>query len=110
MQKPDFKNRVLTFDKDMIKPKVKDFITNEYLNKVYDIAAFYKASKAAGPLAEWVKSIIEYSTIFLNIEPMRNKLKQKQTEALVAEESLAATEAEIESLSTQKTQLEADYE
>jgi len=30
-----------------------------------------RASKAAGPLAIWVKSIVEYADIFLKIEPLR---------------------------------------
>ena len=34
------------------------------------------ASKAAGPLALWVKSIILYSEIFHSIEPLRKELIQ----------------------------------
>jgi len=37
-----------------------------------------KASKAAGPLAMWVKSIVEYSEIFHSIEPLRKELVDLQ--------------------------------
>lgn len=45
---------------------MKKFIFETYLKNEadYDIDAFYKASKAAGPLAKWLKSIIEYAEIF----------------------------------------------
>jgi dynein heavy chain 1 len=36
----------------------------------------YKASKAAGPMAEWVKSIIDYADIFLKIEPLRKEVEE----------------------------------
>jgi len=42
----------------------------------FDTAAIMKASKAAGPLAIWVKSIVQYADIFLKIEPLRNEVKE----------------------------------
>ena len=59
LQKPDFKNNILNFDKDRISNKCKAFIQKTYLESgQYDIAGFFKASKAAGPLADWLSSII----------------------------------------------------
>jgi len=40
----------------------------------FDIDKINRASKAAGPLAVWVKSIVEYADIFLKIEPLRNEV------------------------------------
>jgi dynein heavy chain 1 len=72
----NFKNNVLNFKKEDIKPATKEFITNTYLKEegAYEIDAFMKASKAAGPLAKWLKSIIEFAEIYLNIAPMREEL------------------------------------
>jgi len=66
----------MNFDKNDIPPNVKEFITNNYLkdDKTFDVNKIAKASKAAGPLALWVKSIVEYSTIFHSITPLRNEL------------------------------------
>jgi predicted nuclease with TOPRIM domain len=47
------------------------------------------ASKMAGPLALWVKSIVAYADIFLKIEPLRNELF-----ALEEESAQLATEKE----------------
>ena len=44
-----------------------------------------KHLKAAGPLAKWVQSLIEYADIFLKIEPLREELsllKAKEQELI----------------------------
>ena len=73
LKKETFKNTVLEFNKDAISNKVKAFIFNTYLKNEadYDIDRFYQASKAAGPLAKWLKSILEYADIFEKISPLR---------------------------------------
>ena len=78
----DFVQRVINFDKDDIPPKVKDFISKEYLENSaeFNVEAIHRASQAAGPLALWVKSIVEYSQIFHSIEPLRAELESLETE------------------------------
>ena len=61
----------------------------------YDIAGFYKASQAAGPLADWMKSIIEYADIFERIAPLRAEIDSLEQETYVMEEEMAKLEAEI---------------
>ena len=53
LKKETFKATILQFDKDKISKKCSQFIINTYLKDEasYNIDAFYKASKAAGPLA-----------------------------------------------------------
>jgi dynein heavy chain 1 len=57
---------VMNFDKDQIKTSAKKFIKTNYLDKKeeFNIEKIFKASKAAGPLAMWVQSLIEYAEIF----------------------------------------------
>lgn len=76
LKKPTFKSSVLEFNKDKISLKCKKFILETYLKNEadYDIDKFYNASKAAGPLAKWLKSIIEYADIFEHIAPMRKEV------------------------------------
>lgn len=80
LKKPTFKNSVLEFNKDRISAKCKKFIFETYLKNEadYDIDNFYKASKAAGPLAKWLKSIIEYAEIFDQIAPLRKEVDDLQ--------------------------------
>lgn len=66
LRKADFKKNILEYNKDKISPKVKAYIKEHYLadESKFNIQDFYKASSAAGPLASWAKSIIEYADIF----------------------------------------------
>lgn len=63
---PKFKENVLGFEKESISAKTKAFINKTYLLNEgdYDLDKFMKASKAAGPLAKWLKSIIEFAEIY----------------------------------------------
>lgn len=54
-----------------------------------------KASKAAGPLAIWVKSIIMYADIFLKIEPLRNEVKELEAQKLVNQTEYEKTLKEV---------------
>ena len=66
LKKDNFKQQVLAFKKENITNKCKNFITNTYLKNEgdYDLDVFMKASKAAGPLAKWLKSILEFAEIY----------------------------------------------
>lgn len=76
LRKEDFVKTIMNFDKNDITQPVKVFIMNTYLKdeKTFDPVKIEKASRAAGPLALWVKSIIEYSDIFHSIAPLRAEL------------------------------------
>jgi len=100
----------MNFDKNDISPAVKVFLMNNYLNDeaAFDPARIAKASRAAGPLALWVKSIVEYSEIFHSITPLRNELKTLEAEEarmLAKQRELDAEvihlEASIEDLKTE---------
>jgi dynein heavy chain 1 len=40
------------------------------------VEKIFKASRAAGPLALWVQSIVEYADIFERIQPLRNEVEE----------------------------------
>ncbi len=82
LKKDTFKNSVLEFKKENISNKCRNFIFNTYLKDEgnYDLAAFDKASKAAGPLAKWLKSIMEFAEIYEQIAPMRKEVADLEAE------------------------------
>jgi len=57
---------------------VKKFIKTNYLDKKeeFKVDAIFKASKAAGPLAMWVQSLVDYAEIFEKIQPLRNEVSE----------------------------------
>lgn len=77
LRKDTFIKNIMSFDKNDITPEVKKFVMTKYLKDAvkFDPVKINKASKAAGPLAMWVKSIVEYSEIFHSIAPLRKELK-----------------------------------
>ena len=66
VKKPNFKESILAFKKENISVKTAKFIQNTYLKDetTYDLKKFMNASSAAGPLAKWLKSIIEFAEIY----------------------------------------------
>ena len=76
LRQQNFINLVMQFDKNNIKNSTKEFIKKNYLDKKdeFVVEKIFKASQAAGPLAMWVQSLIEYSEIFDKITPLRNEL------------------------------------
>jgi dynein heavy chain 1 len=99
--KTDFIPTVLNFDKDSVSEKTKKFINTNYLqnSETWNLDAIFKASKAAGPLAKWVQSLIEYADIFLKIEPLRkelNEIQEKERELVEQSESLTSKISELE--------------
>jgi dynein heavy chain 1 len=95
LRKDNFKEMVMGFNKDNINPKVKAFIKKNYLEKTedFDVDKIMRASQAAGPLAKWVKSLIEYAEIFDSILPLRNEvaaLEEQETEMRSRKQELDA--------------------
>ena len=42
----------------------------------FEKAAIYRASLAAGPLADWTKAIIKYSKVIESIKPLETELNK----------------------------------
>lgn len=106
----DFKKSILEFNKEMISPKCKAFVIGTYISQPnYDITAFYRASKALGPLAEWTKSIIEFADIYERIAPMREELNELDGQLQLMQEEMSRLEAEIEELNDNKDRMTKEY-
>lgn len=80
LRKDNFIKLVMDFDKDQISSRVKKFIQTNYLDKKdeFVVENIARASKAAGPLAMWVQSLVEYAVIFETIQPLRNEVSELQ--------------------------------
>lgn len=69
LRKDNFISLVMEFKKEQLLPKVKNFIKTNYLDKKTEFVVdnIFRASRAAGPLALWAQSIIEYADIYERI-------------------------------------------
>eukprot|EP00043_Microstomoeca_roanoka_P020037 m.234910 g.234910 ORF g.234910 m.234910 type:complete len:4574 (+) comp17091_c0_seq1:164-13885(+) len=91
----DFISSIINFNPDSVTPKIRDQMTKKYLeNPDYDVDKAFRASQAAGPLVKWARAMVNYATMLLKIEPLRNQLKSLTQEA----EDMARQHAEVQEL------------
>lgn len=57
-----------------IRSEVEEVLT-KYSNS-FEKQVIYRASLAAGPLAEWVKAVLKYATVLEKIAPLENELSK----------------------------------
>lgn len=107
----DFVPTIISFDKDSVTDKTKKLILKDYINNgdVWDLDSIFKASKAAGPLAKWVQSLIEYADIFLKIEPLRKELEELQTKEKQLVDQSEELTSKISELEHNIEQYKKDY-
>ena len=111
LRQDGFIQSIMDFDRNAISVPVKTFVVNNYLKDTttFNVEKIQKASSAAGPLALWVKSIIEYSEIFHKIAPLRELLKQLEAEEALMKTNKQALDDEIVQLDRSIEGLQEDY-
>lgn len=111
LKQANFVSQIMNFNKDDIPGNVKAYIMNNYLKdeKNFDTDKIMKASRAAGPLALWVKSIIIYSDIYHSITPLRNELAQLGQEEIDLKETAKELDDKITELEQNIEGLKAEY-
>lgn len=90
----------MSFDKNSIQPNIKKFIKANYLDKKdeFVIEKIFNASKAAGPLALWVQSLVEYAEIFDKITPLRNEVDELEREHNIMKDKMVELENLVKQL------------
>ena len=86
MKKSNFMTNVLNFNTDKVSQTLKSKLIQNYTGKPeWDVDKIFKASKAAGPLADWVTSQLKYADILTRVQPLRNEVTdlQKDEEKLL---------------------------
>lgn len=111
LSKADFIPSIINFDADNLSPKQIKEVTENYLdgNPDLTVEAVTRSSKACGPLYRWAESQIKYSTIYNNVQPLREEVVRLEEEAKIAKENKERIEAEVEELETSIGQYKADY-
>lgn len=111
LKKPNFVKLIMDFDKDDITPKIKKYVMENYLNDEtkFDTEKIMKASKAAGPLALWVKSIIIYSDVYHSITPLREELLSLGKEEVELAENAKELDDKIVELEKSIEELKIEY-
>ncbi len=111
LRKDNFIALVKNFDKDSIRPAIKKFIRTNYLDKKeeFDIGKIMKASKAAGPLAQWVQSLIDYADIKDKVFPLEKEVNELKTQFEQMRLEAQQIEETVRTLETNIEQYKVDY-
>lgn len=111
LARADFIPSILNFDADKLSSKQIKLVTEKYLVGNPDLTAdsVTRSSKACGPLFKWAESQIRYSTIYNNVQPLREEVERLEMEAAVAKEEKEKIETEVDQLESSIAQYKADY-
>lgn len=124
VRRDDFIASIVNYDNEkQMTPQLRNKMTAEYLSKDdFTFERVQRASKACGPLVQWVQAQVEYSAILDRVGPLREEVDQLQEEALQTkaeaktientlnelEESIATYKAEYASLISQTEAIKAE--
>lgn len=102
IQRDDFITSIVNFDneKQMTSP-LRQRMNKDYLSQPnYNFETMNRASKACGPLVQWVEAQVSYSEILDRVGPLRDEVDQ-------LEEAAQTTKAQAQAMQQTITELEA---
>ncbi|KAL1605495.1 dynein heavy chain [Nothophoma quercina] len=111
VRRDDFIASIVAFDneKQMTAP-LRRKMNAEYLNKEdFTFEKVNRASKACGPLVQWVQAQVMYSEILNRVEPLRKEVAELQYKLAETEQGAQETRDLIAKLDNNIQRLEEDY-
>jgi dynein heavy chain 1, cytosolic len=111
LSKTDFIPSIIEFNADKLTLKQINLVNEKYLDGNPDLTedSVTRSSKACGPLYKWAESMVKYSTIYNNIQPLREEVEQLEDEARVVKEEKEKIVAELDRLETSIARYKVDY-
>lgn len=100
----DFDPRVITHENR----KEVDKLISEKGNS-FERNVIYRASLAAGPLADWVKAILKYSVVLEKIKPLEDELTKVIKKLQAQKDRLLQCESQLKELDNQVTVLKEEF-
>ena len=102
---------ILNFDPRHIKQDtrkdLKQFIKEK--SSSFDKNVIYRASSAAGPLAEWVKAIVEYSKVLEEIQPLEQNFEKIKSKLDSQKVRLEKCEEQLSTLANKVVELKDNF-
>lgn len=103
IRRDDFISSIQNFDTTKMSRAVRDKMMRDYMGKpAFNYETVNRASRACGPLVQWVIAQVRFSEILDKVEPLRHEVasleEQAETtkhQAVVVEETVAELEASI---------------
>ena len=102
VRRDDFIPNIVSFDSDtQLTPELRTYMERTYLSREdYTYEVVYRASKACGPLVQWVVAQLRYSKILQQVGPLRDEVKVLESQTMKTRAQLIAIQQMIEELET----------
>ena len=111
VRKDDFIASIVNYDNErQMTRNHRVKMQNEYLSKEdFTYERVNRASKACGPLVQWVEAQVNYSEILARIGPLREEVDQLEEQALQTKAEAQAIENTIQDLESSISTYKAEY-
>ncbi|KAI3404296.2 DYN1 [Candida oxycetoniae] len=107
----DFISNIVTFDCEVqLSSELREYMEAVYLARddfTYEIV--HRASKACGPLLEWVRAQLEYSKILKQVGPLRDEVRLLEQKSLKTKAQLIAIDQMIKELEEKIEDYKIEY-
>ncbi|KAF2152302.1 hypothetical protein K461DRAFT_241389 [Myriangium duriaei CBS 260.36] len=111
VRKDDFIARIVQYDNEAnMKGPLRMKMEREYLSKEdFTYEKVNRASKACGPLVQWVEAQVNFSSILAKVGPLRAELAELQDQALQTRAEAQAINNEVEDLEKRIATYKTEY-
>ena len=111
VRRDDFIASIVNYDNEnQMTPSHREKMRNEYLSKEdFTYERVNRASKACGPLVQWVSAQVNYSDILHRIGPLREEVTQLEDSALQTKAEAQAIENNIQELEDSIAVYKSEY-
>ncbi|KAG8867814.1 hypothetical protein FRC20_004812 [Serendipita sp. 405] len=111
LRRDDFIPRIVNFDTNKsMTPPLRDLMNKEFLSRAsYNYETVNRASRACGPLVEWVIAQVRFSEILDRIEPLQNEVQSLQNQAESTKQKASTIIGMIKELETSIERYKEEY-
>ncbi|KAJ5952209.1 Dynein heavy chain domain-2 [Penicillium vulpinum] len=111
IRRDDFIASIVNYDNErQMTRRHRTKMQNEFLSKEdFTYERVYRASKACGPLVQWVEAQVNYSAILDRVGPLRDEVDQLEEQALQTKAEAQAIENTINDLESSIATYKAEY-
>ncbi|KAF4654456.1 hypothetical protein FOZ61_008250 [Perkinsus olseni] len=109
LKDPQLMVTVLQFNTDALSVAARERVEGYLKSSAWDMERIERASRAAGPLAQWVKSQISYGKMLQSIGPLRAEVAELEAQQKVSSEKLRANSELLEKLEREIEQYKDEY-
>ncbi|EEP80390.1 dynein heavy chain [Uncinocarpus reesii 1704] len=111
IRRDDFIASIVTYDNEkQMTPSLRNRMQNDYLSKEeFTFERANRASRACGPLVQWVEAQVNYSEILDRVGPLREEVIQLEDQALQTKAEAQAIENMINNLENSIATYKTEY-